>query len=72
MIQPDLEKLDLTVRDLVQLDDLRATDSGRIVGPKAAKLGELRTHYPGHVSRGVAIPFGIFRQETLDQPYPAG
>jgi hypothetical protein len=72
LIQPDLEKLDLSVRDLVQLDDLRASDSGRIVGPKAAKLGELRSHYPGHVSRGVAIPFGIFRQETLDQPYPGG
>jgi hypothetical protein len=72
VIQPDLDKLDLSVRDLVQLDDLRAVDSGRIVGPKAAKLGELRTHYPGHVSRGVAIPFGVFRQETLDQPRPGG
>jgi len=72
MINPDLEKLDLSVRDLVQLDDLRASDSGRIVGPKAAKLGELRAHYPGHVSRGVAIPFGIFRQEAFEQPYPGG
>jgi len=72
VIRPDLEKLDLSVRDLVQLDDLKASDSGRIVGPKAAKLGELRKHYPGHVSRGVAIPFGIFRQETLEQAYPGG
>jgi hypothetical protein len=56
----------------VPLDDLRASDSGRIVGPKAAKLGELRAHYPGHVSRGVAIPFGMFRQEALEQPYPGG
>jgi hypothetical protein len=72
VIKPDLEKLDLTVRDLVQLDDLRAVDSGRIVGPKAGKLGELRAHYPGRVSRGVAIPFGIFRQEAFDQPYPGG
>jgi hypothetical protein len=72
VIAPDLEKLDLTVRDVVQLDDLRAIDSGRTVGPKAAKLGELRAHYPGHVSRGLAIPFGIFRQEALDQPYPGG
>ena len=72
IIEPDLEKLDLTVRELVSLDDLRAVDSGRIVGPKAAKLGELRTHYPGRVSRGVAIPFGIFRQEAFDQPYPGG
>jgi hypothetical protein len=72
VIRPDLEKLDLSVRNLVQLDDLRATDSGRIVGPKAAKLGELRAHYPGHVSRGVAIPFGIFRQEAFEQPHPGG
>jgi hypothetical protein len=72
IIRPDLEKLDLSVRDLVQLDDLRATDSGRIVGPKAAKLGELRAHYPGHVSRGVAIPFGIFRQEAFEQTHPGG
>jgi hypothetical protein len=72
VIVPDLEKLDLTVRDVVQLDDLRAADSGRIVGPKAAKLGELRAHYPGQVSRGLAIPFGIFREEAFDQPYPAG
>lgn len=71
-IAPDLEKLDLSVRRLVSLDDLRAGDSGRIVGPKAAKLGELRAHYPPQVSRGVAIPFGLFRQEALEQPHPGG
>ena len=72
VIRPDLDKLDLTVRELVPLDDLRASDSGRIVGPKAAKLGELRAHYPGHVSRGVAIPFGIFRQEAFEQAHADG
>jgi len=71
-IDPDLDKLDLSVREFVPLVDLRASDSGRIVGPKAAKLGELRRHYPGHVSRGIAIPFGLFRQEALDQPHPGG
>jgi len=71
-INPDLDKLDLTVQRFVPLDELRATDSGRIVGPKAAKLGELRAHYPGHVSRGVAIPFGMFRHEALDRPYKGG
>jgi hypothetical protein len=71
-IEPDLEKLDLAVRRFISLDDLRASDSGRIVGPKAAKLGELREHYRGHVSRGVAIPFGLFRQEALEQPHAAG
>jgi len=72
VIKPDLDKLDLTMRELVPLDDLRASDSGRVVGPKAAKLGELRAHYPGHVSRGLAIPFGVFRQEAFEQPYPGG
>ncbi|MEJ2532681.1 MAG: PEP/pyruvate-binding domain-containing protein [Halioglobus sp.] len=71
-IEPDLDKLNLSMRQLISLDDLRATDSGRIVGPKAARLGELRRHSPGQVSRGVAIPFGIFVREVLEQPHPEG
>ena len=72
VIRPDLDKLDLSVRRFLPLDDLRAADSGRTVGPKAAKLGELRAHYPGKVSQGVAIPFGLFRQVALDQPHAGG
>lgn len=72
IIKPDLEKLDLSVRRLLPLDELRATDSGTVVGPKAAKLGELQARYPGHVSRGAAIPFGLFYQEALLQPFPGG
>ena len=69
VIRPDLEKLDLSVREFIVLDDLRAGDSGRTVGPKAAKLGELRHHYPDAVAPGLAIPFGAFRETVLDQPY---
>ncbi|PYQ46403.1 MAG: hypothetical protein DMF78_26435, partial [Acidobacteria bacterium] len=69
LIRPDLAKLDLTVRRFVSLADLRASDSGRIVGPKAAKLGELARHFPEKVSAGVGIPFGLFRQVVLDRPY---
>lgn len=69
LITPDLEKLDLSVRDFVSLDDLRATDSGRIVGPKAAKLGELREHFPEATEPGVAIPFGLYREVVLDKPH---
>ncbi len=67
LIQPDLQKLNLKQRDFIPLDQLRATDSGHTVGPKAANLGELRHYYPEAVSDGLAIPFGIFRQ-LLDQP----
>jgi len=71
VIRPDLEKLDLSVREFIDLDDLRAADSGRIVGPKAAKLGELRHAFPDKVAPGVAIPFGLFREVVLDRPYKA-
>jgi hypothetical protein len=71
-IEPDMEKLDLSARNFVSLDTLRASDSGRTVGPKAANLGELRARYPGKVARGLAIPFGRFKQEVLNRPHPAG
>jgi hypothetical protein len=67
LIRPDLNKLDLETREMVSLSELRASNSGRIVGPKAAKLGELYHHYPDAVAQGLAIPFGVFRG-LLDQP----
>ena len=71
-LQIDHDKLDLRHSDPIPLEALRATDSGRRVGPKAAHLGELAHHYPEQVSPGLAIPFGVFRQ-LLDQPIsPAG
>lgn len=71
VIRPDLKKLDLVQLDLLSLDRLRASDSGRIVGPKAANLGELKQHYPEAVNPGLVIPFGEFRR-LLNQPIKAG
>ncbi len=71
VIRPDLQKLDLAYTAPLLLDAIRATDSGRIVGPKAANLGELLHHYPDAVNPGVVIPFGVFRA-LLDQPIEAG
>ena len=69
MFEPDLKKLDLSVRSFVSLDTLRAKDSGRIVGPKATKFGELKSHFPDRVAPGVGIPFGLYRATVLDRPY---
>jgi hypothetical protein len=69
MFEPDVKKLDLSRRDFVSLNDLRAADSGRVVGPKAAKLGELKSHFPDRVAPGVGIPFGLYRATVLDRPY---
>ncbi len=68
LIHPDLNKLDLDRKDFIALSSLRADDSGRSVGPKAAKLGELRHHFPEAVADGLAIPFGVFDQ-LLSQAY---
>ena len=70
LIRPDLAKLNLSFQDIVSLKDVRARDSGRIVGPKAGNLGELKAHFPESVTRGLVIPFGKFR-EILDQPFEA-
>lgn len=68
-LQPDLAKLDLSRRAPIPLDQLRAKDAGRIAGPKAANLGELKYHYPAEVADGLVIPFGAYR-DFLEQAMP--
>ncbi|MCP4008612.1 MAG: phosphoenolpyruvate synthase, partial [Proteobacteria bacterium] len=67
-INPDMSKLDLQKGALVSLADLRADNAGRISGPKAANLGELKHHFPQAVTSGLLVPFAVFR-EFLQQPY---
>lgn len=70
-LRVDLAKLDLTSTEPISLRQLRARDSGRVAGPKAAKLGELMHRFPGQVAPGVVIPFGVYNQ-LLQQPVGAG
>jgi hypothetical protein len=69
-IHVNLKKLNLASRHFIDLGALRVGDSGVVVGPKAAKLGELKHFFPEAVADGVAIPFGVFRQ-LLEQESPA-
>jgi hypothetical protein len=71
VIRPDMKKLDLNTRRFITLDNLRASDSGKICGPKAANLGELKQFFPEAVADGLVIPFGFFRA-LLDQPIEPG
>ncbi|MGH8453964.1 MAG: PEP/pyruvate-binding domain-containing protein, partial [Nevskiales bacterium] len=70
-IAVNLQKLDLGPRRFIPTRELSAADSGRSVGPKAAQVGELGKQFPGQVSPGLAIPFGIFRS-VLDRPREPG
>ena len=53
---------DLGFRELLTLDQVGRELSGRVVGPKAANLGELNRLFPGRVAPAIAIPFGIYAE----------
>jgi hypothetical protein len=55
---PDLRKT-----DILPLKSLKRSLSGKVVGPKAANLGQLNRLFPGRVAPAVAIPFGVYARE---------
>ena len=63
------DRVDLNESGLLSMSTLRASDSGRLCGPKAANLGQLKALFPDRVVDGLVIPFGVFRQH-LDQQMP--
>ncbi|QOD60790.1 phosphoenolpyruvate synthase [Polaribacter haliotis] len=61
MIEVPTDKLKLDVSKIINMRDVKATDSGILCGPKAANLGELKNLFPDKVVEGIIIPFGIFK-----------
>ncbi len=57
----DRKNVDLTRRHPISLERLRSSDSGILVGPKAANLGQLKAVFPDKVAAGLALPFGMYR-----------
>jgi hypothetical protein len=64
-----LERMDLYERDILDLREVNAALSGKVCGPKAANLGQLKQLFPEQVTEGLVIPFGVFRQH-LEQTMP--
>ncbi|MGB5245985.1 MAG: PEP/pyruvate-binding domain-containing protein [Woeseia sp.] len=68
-IKVPLPKLGET--DVLPLAKVGRKLSGKVVGPKAANLGELNRLFPGRVAPAIAIPFGIYARHLqangLDQ-----
>lgn len=69
-IKVPVDKIDLKQQKVLNLRQVNATSSGKICGPKAANLGQLKMMFPDHVVEGLVIPFGIFKQH-LDQKMPS-
>ncbi|MBN2410807.1 phosphoenolpyruvate synthase [candidate division KSB1 bacterium] len=63
------DKLLLDKKDLIDLRQLRASHSGKLTGPKAANMGQLKSMFPENVVEGVVLPFGIYR-EHMNQIMP--
>ncbi len=68
-IRVGTEKLELGQTTVLNLRDVDAKSSGKLCGPKAANLGQLKLMFPDYVVEGLVIPFGIFKQH-MDQPMP--
>jgi Pyruvate phosphate dikinase, AMP/ATP-binding domain len=57
---------DLGVARVLDIAEIGRKDSGKLVGPKAANLGELNRLFPGRVSPAVALPFGVYAKHIAD------
>ncbi len=68
-IRVGIEKLDLNQKKVLNLRSVNATSSGKLCGPKAANLGQLKLMFPENVVEGLVIPFGIFKQH-MEQKMP--
>ena len=68
-IRVEVDKLDLNQKKVLNLRQVNAKSSGKLCGPKAANLGQLKLMFPENVVEGLVIPFGIFRQH-MDQQMP--
>ncbi len=61
VIAVPVDQIRLDVSKVINMRDVDAKDSGKLCGPKAANLGELKKLFPEQVVEGLIIPFGIFR-----------
>ena len=64
-----VKEIRLDQTKVLNLRDVDASDSGKLCGPKAANLGQLKAMFPEKVVEGFVIPFGIFRIH-MNQPMP--
>ena len=65
-----VEQIRLNENSILNMRNVGASDSGKICGPKAANLGQLKKMFPENVVEGLVIPFGIFKSH-MDQEMPA-
>lgn len=68
-IEVPIAQIRLDEKKVLNMRSVDASDSGKLCGPKAANLGQLKKMFPDQVVEGLVIPFGIFRNH-MDQDMP--
>lgn len=68
-IEVPISQIRLDENNVLNMRNVDADDSGKLCGPKAANLGQLKKMFPEKVVEGLVIPFGIFRTH-MDQSMP--
>ncbi|GGW30965.1 PEP/pyruvate-binding domain-containing protein [Arenibacter certesii] len=68
-VRVPIDNIRLQENKILDLKEVDASDSGKLCGPKAANLGQLKKMFPNKVVEGLVIPFGIFRSH-MDQSMP--
>ncbi|MBT8187066.1 MAG: phosphoenolpyruvate synthase, partial [Croceitalea sp.] len=66
-IQVPVGQIRLNELKVLNLRSVDAEDSGKLCGPKAANLGQLKKMFPDKVVEGLVIPFGIFKSHMEQQ-----
>ena len=64
-----VDNIRLDICETLDMSKVGAEDSGKLCGPKAANLGQLKSMFPQNVVNGIVIPFGIFRNH-MEQKMP--
>ncbi|UZO80265.1 phosphoenolpyruvate synthase [Aquimarina sp. ERC-38] len=68
-IEVPVAQIQLDTKEVLDMRKVDASDSGKLCGPKAANLGQLKKMFPDKVVEGLVIPFGIFKAH-MDQKMP--
>ena len=68
-ISVPVDRIVLDNPHIINLRQVDASLSGKICGPKAANLGQLKKMFPENVVEGLVLPFALFRQH-MDQIIP--
>lgn len=64
LAQLEVPSPDLSIDTPIAISELHKELSGKIVGPKAANLGELNRLFPGRVAPALALPFGVYAKHV--------